>query len=62
MNLVFWVDKKDVEALAYQLEHFDEEREPIVVCDWCVNRAHIQVSLPYKPYITLYKLNLIKFR
>lgn len=62
MNLFFWVDKKDVEALAYQIEHFDEEREPILLSDFYVNRAHAHISLPYKIYITLYKLNLIKFR
>lgn len=62
MNLFFWVDKIDVEALAYQLEHFDEEKEPILLSDFYVNRSHVQISLPYKGYITLYKLNLIKFR
>lgn len=62
MNIFFWIDKKDVEALAQQLEHYDEDKEPILLSDFCVNRAHIHVSIPYKAYITLYKLNLIKFR
>ena len=62
MTVTFWIHRDDVETLAYQIEHFDNDKEPLKLSSFYVNRQHVEVQIPYSQFIQLKNLNLIIFR